>query len=161
MVTVPLICVNLFKRPLAFTIAIVTALLACSLVNFDVEVFLVFLLSGIAAAASQKDRFRAWSRFKGGAVASWAAIFSLFITTLVFSGSLDIYDNPIAHVDPRYSLWISALFGGLCSGIGAWLLTPAVGGLVGEVSRSKLLDLQDLNQHILKQLRERAPGTWA
>ncbi len=159
-VTIPLICANLFKRPLAFIIAIVAALLTCSLVNFDVEVFLVFLLSGIAAAVSQKDRYRAWSRFKGGAVASWAAILSIFITTLVFSGTLNIYDDLSEHFDPRYSLWISALIGGLGSGIGAWLLTPAVGSLVGEVSRSKLLDLQDLNQRILKQLRERAPGTW-
>jgi hypothetical protein len=159
-VTVPIICANLFKRPLAFIIAIVTALLTCALVNFDVEVFLVFLLSGIAAAVSQKDRYRAWARFKGGAVASWAAVFSIFITTLIFSGTLDVYDDLSEHFDPRYSLWIAALIGGLCSGVGAWLLTSAVGALVGEVSRSRLLDLQDLDQRILKQLRERAPGTW-
>ncbi|MCP4197233.1 MAG: HDIG domain-containing protein [Proteobacteria bacterium] len=159
-VTVPIICANLFKRPLAFILAIVTALLTCALVNFDVEVFLVFLLSGIAAAVSQKDRYRAWTRFKGGAVASWAAVFSILITTLIFSGTLDIYDDLSEHFDPRYSLWIAALIGGLCSGVGAWLFTPAVGALVGEVSRSRLLDLQDLNQRILKQLRERAPGTW-
>jgi putative nucleotidyltransferase with HDIG domain len=159
-VTVPLISANLFKRPFSLIIALVTALVTASIINFDIEVLVIFLFSGIGAAVSQKDRFRAWTQLKGGAFASWVAVITTVITTLVFSGTLDVYDDMSEHFDPRFSLWISGLLGGLSSGVMALLLTPLASLMVGEVSRNKLLDLQDLNQRLLTRLRERAPGTW-
>ncbi len=159
-VTVPLLGASFFKKQFSFILAFVAALVAASLVNFDIEMFLVFLISGMTALAYQSNHRRAWVHLKGGAFAGWVAVCFTLVTTLIFSGTLDVHDDLTEHLDPRYSLWISALFGGLGSGILAWLLTPFVGLLVGEVSRSKLLDLQDLDQRLLGRLRERAPGTW-
>lgn len=159
-VTVPLIGAFFFKRRVSFALALTSALIATSLVNFDIELFIIFFLSGTTVVSSRNNRHRTWVQLKAGALAAWVAVFFIAVTTLVFAGTLDIHDDPSEHFDPRYSLWISALFGGLGSGVFAWLLTPIVGRLVGEVSRGTLLDLQDLDQRLLTLLRERAPGTW-
>ncbi len=159
-VSIPLITAYYFRRRIAFIVAIVSALLTCSLLNFDIEFFLIYLVSSLTVVVPGKRLNRPWLQLKGGAFAAWVAVLFTMVTTLVFSGTLLIYDDVSEHLDPRYSIWISALFGGLGSGIVAWLLTPGIGRLVGEVSRSRLLDLQDLNQRLLGLLRERAPGTW-
>ncbi|MCP4674971.1 MAG: HDIG domain-containing protein [Deltaproteobacteria bacterium] len=159
-VSIPLLTAYYFRRRIAFIVALVSALLTSSLLNFDIEFFFIYLVSSLTVVVSRKRRSRAWIQLKGGAFAAWVAVLFTVVTTLVFSGTLHIHDDVTEHLDPRYSLWISALLGGLGSGIIAWLLTPIVGRLVGEVSRGRLLDLQDLNQRLLGLLRERAPGTW-
>ena len=49
---------------------------------------------------------------------------------------------------------------GVFSGLVAFLLVEPVGWLIGRVSPAKLIDLQDLDNPILKQIRDEAPGTW-
>ncbi len=160
-VTVPLLTAYFFRRRVAFVVVLVSSIVTASLINFDIEFFAVYLVSGLTVVgSSRRSRSRAWRQLKGGAFAAWVAVLFTVATTLVFSGTLNIYDDLTEHLDPRYSIWISALFGGLGSGVLAWLLTPLVGRLVGEVSRSRLLDYQDLDQRLLTRLRERAPGTW-
>jgi putative nucleotidyltransferase with HDIG domain len=151
----------LFRRQVALTVASMAALLTVSLINFDIQMFMVYVLSGcVAAAIHSKLRKRLASQLKAGAMASWVALMAMLFTTLIFSGSWNVYDDAAEHLDPRHSLWVSALISGLASGAIAALITPLVGRLVGEVSRGTLLDLQDLDQRLLKHLRERAPGTW-
>jgi putative nucleotidyltransferase with HDIG domain len=159
-VAIPLLAAYFFSRQTSFIIALVSALVASSLINFDIEHFFIFFASGMTVLVSRGNRHRAWIQMKWGALASWAALIFTVVTTLIFSGTLDIHDDLAEHLDPRYSLWISALVSGLASGILAWPLTPVMGFFVGEVSRSTLLDLQDLDQRLLALLRERAPGTW-
>ncbi|MCP4603077.1 MAG: HDIG domain-containing protein [Proteobacteria bacterium] len=159
-VTVPLLSAYFFRKQISFVIALVSAMVTVSLINFNVEFFIIYLATGMAVVSFRGNRQRAWIQLKGGISASWVAILATVITTLVFSGTLGIYDDLTEHLDPRYSLWISALLGGLGSGVLAWLLTPLVGMLVGEVSRSTLLDLQDLDQRLLRLISDKAPGTW-
>jgi hypothetical protein len=157
---VPMLAAYFLGRRLSFGVAMASALLAASLVNYDMQVFLIHLIAGFASVVAIGQRRRAGVHFKAGAVAAWVAVLAAVGTTLLFCGTLDIYDDVSEHVDPRYSLWLAALFSGLGSGALAWLLTPIVGAMVGEVSRGKLLDLQDFDHPLLKRLRERAPSTW-
>lgn len=158
--TVPALVAYYCRRQVGLLTAITAAVLVSSLVNFDIELFIIFSIAGTVTVVTVQQRSRRAVQVKAGAMAAWVAVIATVVTTLIFSGTLDIYDDVAEHVDPRYSLWISAVIGGLSSGILAWLLTPFVGTLMGEISRSKLLDLQDLDQRLLRHLRENAPGTW-
>jgi cyclic-di-AMP phosphodiesterase PgpH len=160
MTMVPMLAAFFLGRRLSFAVAIASALLAASMVNYDVQMFLVYLGAGFASVIAIGQRRRPGVHFKAGAVAGWVAVLAVAVTTLLFSGTLDIYDDISEHFDPRYSVWLAALFSGLGSGMLAWALSPLVGAMVGEVSRGTLLDLQDLDHPLLKRLRERAPGTW-
>jgi putative nucleotidyltransferase with HDIG domain len=157
---VPMLAAFFLGRRLSFGVAMASALLASSLVNYDIQIFLIHLIAGFASVAAIGQRRRVGVFFKAGAVAAWVAILATLVTTLLFSGTLNIYDDISEHVDPRYSLWLAGLFSGLGSGVLAWLLTPIVGAMFGEVSRGRLMDLQDLDHPLLKRLRERAPATW-
>jgi putative nucleotidyltransferase with HDIG domain len=157
---VPLAAAYFLGRRLTFGVALGSALLAASLVNFDFQVLLVHLIAGTASVFVLGRRRRARLLLKAGAMAAWVAVLAAAVTTLVFSGTLDIHDDPTEHLDPRYSLWMAALFSGLGSGIFALALAPFVGLMVGEVSRGRLLDLQDLDHPLLRRLREQAPATW-
>jgi cyclic-di-AMP phosphodiesterase PgpH len=160
-VFVPLLVGYFFRRQLAFFVSFVASLIVAAQVNFDVEFFLVFMVSGITGViACTRGRRRARIQLKAGALAAWLTLAAIAVTTLIFSGTLGIHDDMSEHLDPRYSLWISAVVSGLAGGIIAFVLTPVIGLLVGEVSRGKLLDLQDLDQPLLKRIRERSPGTW-
>ena len=157
---VPMLAAYFLGRRLSFAVAMASALLASSLVNYDIQIFLIHLIAGFASVIAIGPRRRARVHFKAGAVAAWVAVLATLVTTLLFSGSLNIYDDVSEHVDPRYSLWLAGLFSGVGSGVLAWLLTPIVGAMVDEVSSGRLMDLQDLDHPLLKRLRERAPATW-
>jgi hypothetical protein len=157
---VPMLAAYFLGRRLSFGVAMASALLVSSLVNYDIQLFLIQLIAGFASVVAIGQRRKAGVHWKAGAVAAWVAVLATLVTTLLFSGTLNIYDDISEHVDPRYSLWLAALFSGVGSGALAWLLTPIVGAMVGEVSRGRLVDLQDLDQPLLTRLRERAPATW-
>jgi putative nucleotidyltransferase with HDIG domain len=158
---VPLLAGYFFERKVAFAIVVANSLITISLLNFDVEFFLIVTISGMAAVlASVRPQRRYRALLKGGVLAGWVSLVAVVITTLIFSGTFSIYDDPDEHLDPRYSLWIAAVVSGLASGIIATVLAPVMGRIIGEVSRARLLDMQDLDQKLLKRIQERAPGTW-
>lgn len=158
---VPLLAGFYFKRRTAVVVVLANALTVASLVNFDIELFLLLCGAGLAGTVLAHRRVhRNRTLFKAGIVSGWFGLLFIVITTLVFSGTFSIYDDPAEHLDPRYSLWIAMILNGAVSGIIAVLLAPFTGRIVGEVSRNRLLDLQDLNQRLLKRIQEKAPGTW-
>lgn len=62
--------------------------------------------------------------------------------------------------DPLRSTWLAALLGAVLSGALAWLLRPVFEWLCGEVSRRTLTRLERLSQPLLKEISDKAPGTW-
>lgn len=157
---VPMLAAYFLGRRLSFGVAMASALIASSLVNYDIQIFLIHLIAGFASVVAAGQRRRAGAHLKAGAMVAWVAVVATLATTLLFAGTLDIYDDVSEHVDPRYSLWLAGLFSGIGSGVLAWVLAPVVGAMIGEVSRGRLLDLQDLDHPLLKRLNERAPATW-
>jgi putative nucleotidyltransferase with HDIG domain len=157
---VPLLCGYFLGKRHAFGVAFIAAILAASLVNFEVGVMLMQLVTSVAAVLALRSRHRAQVLVRAGAMAAWVAVVASVVATLLFAGTLDIHDDLLEHFDPRYSLWLASLFSGLGSGLLAWIALPLVGPMMGEVSRNKLLDLQELDRPLLQRLRERAPATW-
>ncbi len=158
---VPLLAGFFFKKRTSVVVVLANALTVASLNNFDIELFMVLCGAGLAGTVlAHRRAHRNRTLIKAGVLSGWFGLLFLVITTLVFSGTFQIYDDPAEHFDPRYSLWISIVLNGAVSSILAVLVAPFVGNMVGEVSRSRLLDLQDLNQRLLKRIQEKAPGTW-
>ena len=158
---VPLLAGYFYKRRTAVVIVLANAMTTSSLDNFNVELFMVFCGAGLAGmVAAHWHVHRNRTLIKAGIFSGWFGLLFLAITTLVFSGTFGIYDDPAEHLDPRYSLWIAIVLNGAASAFLAVLTAPFFGRIVGEVSRNRLLDLQDLNQRLLKRIQEKAPGTW-
>ena len=158
---VPMLVGHYFRRRVALAMVSIIGLAVASLNNFDVGLFLVLVVSGLTAALASRGRLRRnRTLFKAGIFSGWIAIIGIVVVTLVRSGTLGVYDDPAEHLDPRYSLWIAAVANGLISALIAMALAPMWGRMCGVVSRSRLVDLQDLNQRLLKRIQSKAPGTW-
>ncbi|HUT77698.1 MAG TPA: HDIG domain-containing protein, partial [Polyangia bacterium] len=157
---VPLLSAYFLGKRHAYGVAFLAAILAASLVNFEVEVMLMQLVTSVAAVLALRPRHRAQVLVRAGGMAAWVAVTASVVVTLLFAGTLDIHDDILEHFDPRYSLWLASLCSGLGSGLLAWIALPLVAPMMGEVSRNKLLDLQELDRPLLQRLRERAPATW-
>ena len=157
---VPLLASYFLRKHLTYGVTLASALLAASLVNFDIEVLMVQFITGVSSVIVLGNKRRTRVHLKAGAMAAWVAVAASMITTLLFSGTLNVYDDISEHFDPRYSIWLASLFSGLGSGVIAWITAPLAGIMFGEVSRGKLLDLQELDHPLLRILREKAPSTW-
>jgi putative nucleotidyltransferase with HDIG domain len=55
---------------------------------------------------------------------------------------------------------MAAAAGGLLSGVLAVSLQPIYQLLLGEITKNRLVELEDLSNPLLKQIAEKAPGTW-
>ena len=62
--------------------------------------------------------------------------------------------------DPLHSPWLAAALGPAIATVLALPLLPLYQMLVGEITRGKLIELEDLSNPLLKQIAQRAPGTW-
>lgn len=76
---------------------------------------------------------------------------------LLMHGGLDPHD--LGSVDD--SSLSFALIGGLCWPLVGVAIDPLFEAAVGNLSRSALLELSDLNNPVLQRISTRAPGTWA
>ncbi|NLN61279.1 MAG: HDIG domain-containing protein [Myxococcales bacterium] len=158
--TVPMLAAMLLGKRLAFGVTLTTALLASILTHFSPQALFFFLATGLAAARPPTYRRRVLALFKSGLLTAVVALVTSLFITLLLVGTLDIYDDLRAHFAPQTSIWMAALASGVASGLLAILLLPIAAKVVDEVSRGRLLDLQDLDNPLLRRLRERAPSTW-
>jgi putative nucleotidyltransferase with HDIG domain len=62
--------------------------------------------------------------------------------------------------DPLHSMWLAAALGPAIATVLALPLLPLYQLLVGEITTGKLIALEDLSHPLLRQIAERAPGTW-
>jgi hypothetical protein len=76
---------------------------------------------------------------------------------LIMHGRLEPLD--LASVEQSRLMW--AAIAGLCWPLVGVALDPVFEAAVGNLSRSTLLELSDLNNEVLQRISTRAPGTWA
>ena len=157
----PLLVSMVIGRRLSFGVALASAFVVASLVNFDVRAMFIFIVAGVfSAIAGEPHRPRLSDLFIASIRISFIILLAVVLTTLLFAGTLDIYEDLMDHVNPSASIWLAGLFSGLGSGVLAMLLLPVFGMMVGQASRNQLVDLMDLDHPLLRRLRERAPSTW-
>jgi putative nucleotidyltransferase with HDIG domain len=142
-------------RRAASATAVAGAVILSLLTPIDLWLLVVLLAQGLTAAliAGGRGQLRAGQAALGAMVSSGVAFLAL---------SLVLGESPLPTAMPWYQSGLLASAGGaLVGGLLGWLLSPAVGKLMGFVSRGKLLAMSNQDTPVLKQLASRAPGTWA
>lgn len=153
------VSINLDRRT-GFIVSVTSSVLIASMLNFSLATIAVHLASGVAASLLLWDRKHLTVYTYGGLTAALAALVIITAGKLLSQnpqGTIDIQ----AHLsDPLSSDIVNGVLGGLLSGVLAFALRTPVVLLLGTVSRSRLLDLTDLDHPLLKRMAEKAPGSW-
>lgn len=134
------------------------ALVIAFLVPFDVGVAVMLMVqagaAGLMVAERPKRRMRAILIAGGVATLFTAATYPLML--YLSAGAL-----PLAELrDPLHSAWIASALGPALATALSIVCVPLYELAVGEITRQKLVELEELSHPLLKQIANRAPGTW-
>ena len=144
-------------RQVAFAGTVALSFLVGSLIPFDLGLALVLLLQGFGAIMFLSHPRRWWGLVTAGLGGGLLAALGYLALYFLVRGRLPDEDTA--------SLVTSGLAGAFGGGVAAGLLAIVVAPLLeralGEVSRTTLLELTDLNHPLLKRIATAAPGTWA
>jgi hypothetical protein len=143
-------------RVVGLATGVLAALITSLLVPFDVTVAILLLVqagaAGLLVAEAPKQRWK-------------AALLAGLVTTLLTAATLLLIAYLTRNAwpqlrDPLRSPWIAAAIGPAIATLIAVPLLPLYQLLVGEITHGKLVELEDLSHPLLRQIAERAPGTW-
>ena len=155
--SVPLWLALAFDRRSALLINIGVALLAASLLRFDLLFLTVALVRGMTVILFLLNRRKPRSLLLVGLLGGVAASFVYMAMATVLEGAFDPLRD-LAKLEGSYLL--ACVGGGALSGLVASVLRDPAERLLGQVPRDKLLDLTDIEHPLLKKLAHDAPGTW-
>jgi hypothetical protein len=138
-------------------LAVLLSLFSASLVVYDPIISVVYLISSCIAALT----FRAAKKQSVFLVVS--GVLSGVLGAGVYVAAKEIFDG--FHLGGELALvWqsgpLATLAAGTIAGFGAFLFQPLAARALGNVSRSQLLNLTDLEQPLLKKMASEAPGSW-
>jgi hypothetical protein len=137
----------------------VLAALAVSLLEpFDVGVAIVLLVQASVAGlvVAERPKLRGRAVVVAGAIVTVCTALTYPLLRYFTTGVL-----PTAELaDPWRSAWVAAAIGPAIATALALPVLPLYQRLVGEITRGKLYQLEDRSHPLLRQIAERAPGTW-
>ncbi len=145
-------------RIVGLATGVLGALVVALVGPFDVGVAILLLVqvavAGLVVAEGPKHRTRHALWAGGCATAATALTYPLFLY-------LALGHAPFAELaDPLHSPWVAATLGPALGTVLAIVFAPLYQLLVGEITHGKLIELEDLSNPLLRQIAERAPGTW-
>jgi putative nucleotidyltransferase with HDIG domain len=156
--TLPLWTAVFVDRRAAVVLAPAASILAASLLAFDLALVAVLLAQGLVAAAALRDFRHPREMMTACVKAAFVAAAVYVCVMLVFSGRFDV----LADLRRMHDSGIVASFGGgLLSGILAFIFASLASRALGGVSRTRLLELAELDQPLLQKMAQEAPGSFA
>lgn len=145
-------------RRAGITILLALGIIGASFVGWDLAFGLATTAQGLAVGVLLQLHRRRSRRLALIGLVGGIASLAVVAVSMFASGRPELYESALFL---PYANPLAGAFGGaLLAGLLAWVLAVPVGLAVGVISRSRLLDLQDIEHPLLKRLRERAPGTW-
>lgn len=154
---VPLWASLYLDRRTSFMVTMTFAFLAASLIGFSLTAVTVFMAAGMAGAFGFRDRKHSTSLLVAGVVSGIASAAVLIAAKMLFEGGINVVEDLKRFTESEL---LSAATGGVLSGAFAFTLQPLAVLVLGAVSRSRLLDLTDLEQPLLQKMAREAPGSW-
>jgi hypothetical protein len=154
---IPFIIAFYINQRVAFCASIFLSFLVSSLLNFNFQVLVIFLIQsavGIACIRPRRHIFR--FLLLGGILAGLSGIVLYIATSFIFGSRIGMIDLSA----PQYSGIVAAGAGGIFSSILGLFILPPLERVIGVTSWRHLIDLVDLNQPLLKTLKVKAPGTY-
>ncbi|HUH04534.1 MAG TPA: HDIG domain-containing protein [Kofleriaceae bacterium] len=154
---IALIAVLAVDLSVGLATGLAVSMLLAFLVPFDAGTVAVLTVQSFAstlAIAGRKNR--TLNILAAGTIGGLAAATVYFVFYY-----LGTHATPMHELgDPMRSAWMASFAGGLLSGVMAVSLQPMYQLLLGEITRNRLVELEDLSNPLLKQIAEKAPGTW-
>jgi putative nucleotidyltransferase with HDIG domain len=144
-------------RQVAFASTVALAFLVGSLIPFDLGLAMVLLLQGFGSVMFLTRPRKSWGLVMAGMGGGILATVGYLALYFLVRGHLPAEDT----ASLISSGLLGAFGGGLASGLLATIVAPLTERALGEVPRSHLMELTDLNHPLLKRIASAAPGTWA
>jgi len=160
---VPVAAVSLWAalfldRRTALMVGLALAFFAASFDGFRLSTAAVYLASSVTAVLTLGGtRKRTLRLIQSGLAAALVSGGVYVAARVIFDGHFDFFEE-IAQ--PLRSPMLASVVGGLASGIVACGFSGDAVIVLGSVSRTRLLELSDLDQPLLKKMAEEAPGSW-
>jgi putative nucleotidyltransferase with HDIG domain len=145
-------------RTVGLATGVLAALVMTLVVPFDLGVATILLAQASVAGLIVPDRTRrpAFAALIGGAVAAVSAGLTYGIYQYLATGHA-----PWSELStPLASPWVAAVGGGVLAAVLAIAAVPLYQILVGEITQSTLVRLEDLSHPLLRQIATKSPGTW-
>lgn len=143
-------------RVVGLATGVLAALVISLLAPFDIGLALLLLVQTAAAGliVAERPRRRWLAALTAGVITTLCTAATYLLLSYLTSGHApDLRD-------PLHSPWLAAAVGpALAAGLAVPLI-PIYQLLVGEITQSKLIALEDLGQPLLRRIAEKAPGTW-
>lgn len=136
---------------------LIVSVLIGLLVPFDLGVMAILCVQACTAVlvlGEKKNKNR--HVILAGLVSAVASVSAYVVLYYLYTQDSPLYDLS----DPMRSTVSAAAAGGLLSAIVAIIAQPIYQFLLGDITRNKLVELEDLSNPLLKRIAENSPGTW-
>jgi putative nucleotidyltransferase with HDIG domain len=154
---VPLWCVSAIDRRTAFLVNVMLAFMVSALLGFDLPLLFVLITRGIGASLLYVNVKRTPQLLLAGLGGGLVACLTYAAVVVGFEGRLPLAVDLSKLASSRL---LASVGGGALGGVLAALLRPLADRMLGSVSRSRLVDLTDLEQPLLLKMAKEAPGSW-
>ncbi|MBZ0232462.1 MAG: HDIG domain-containing protein, partial [Deltaproteobacteria bacterium] len=147
-----------YDRTVGLAGGVLAAVVMGLLVPFDVGITTVLVVQAVAAAIviPERARPRVLVALLAGAMAVAGAVLTYAAFSYLSNGVVPTHEL----ADPTRSSWIAAAVGGVMAALLALPFVSVFQVACGEITHGRLVQLEDLSHPLLKQIAEKAPGTW-
>lgn len=136
---------------------LIASVLCGLLVPFDMAVLAILAAQSMAAVlVAGEKRHKNRHVILAGLVSALGAVLAYIVLHYLLTLESPLYDLG----DPLRATVFAAAAGGLISAFVAILAQPIYQFLLGDITRNKLVELEDLSNPLLKQIAQDSPGTW-
>ncbi|HVV87394.1 MAG TPA: HDIG domain-containing protein, partial [Kofleriaceae bacterium] len=145
-------------REVGLATGVLAAVVMSLLVPFDVGVLTVLIVQAVSTAIVIPERPRPrWSLALAAGMVSLAGA-ALTYMAFAYLSSRALPFEELAT--PAASSFVAASVGGVMAALLAMPLLPLYERACGEITHRRLVSLEDLSHPLLRQIAEKAPGTW-
>ncbi len=146
-----------FDRRAALIFHVAASFLVASLLRFDLMWLTVFVARGLTATLLFRNRKQPRQMLLAAGFGGLLAALAYYALIVMFESSA----AAVADITLAATSQVTACVGGgLLAGVLGYLLREPAALLLGHVSRSRLLDLTDIEEPLLRKMATEAPGSW-
>lgn len=155
--TVPLWATMFFDKRTAIATGVLITFVSASFVFFSMPVVAVYLATTLGVVVFFHDRKHTTHMLVAGSAAGLFAAAVFVSLQLAMGREIDVMAD-LSMLDR--SLILSTVAGGVISGVLALVLQRGATFALGVVTRSRLLELTDVDHPLLQKMATEAPGSW-
>jgi putative nucleotidyltransferase with HDIG domain len=143
-------------RIVGLATGVLAALIVSLLAPFDLGLAMVLLVQAATAGLVVAERpKRRWIAALTAGLATTLCTSAMYLLVSYLSTG-----RVPSATDPLHAAWLAAALGPTLAAIASVPLLPLYQLLVGEITQGRLFALEDLGHPLLRQIAEKAPGTW-